>query len=114
MDFEDPHVVKVIKDKDDRAIYFSRAAIPHIRDWHKDPSFKFYQHIGLYVYRVDVLKAFLHWPQPVIEQCEKLEQLRFLDQGMKIKLEIVDEHAVKGIDTERDFIEAEKFLENQE
>ncbi|HWA99648.1 MAG TPA: 3-deoxy-manno-octulosonate cytidylyltransferase [Pirellulales bacterium] len=102
----DPACVKVVFDRKGRALYFSRAAIPHARQW--DDSLlsaapaRFFQHIGLYAYRRDFLLSLAALPPAEIEQIEKLEQLRVLDAGHAILVGVVDQ-ATRGIDTEADY-----------
>jgi 3-deoxy-manno-octulosonate cytidylyltransferase (CMP-KDO synthetase) len=81
---QDPNIVKVIIDSNDFAIYFSRCAIPYIRDNAK--NIKYYQHIGLYAYRTNVLKIMNKLKNRMLEEAEKLEQLRFVENGYKIKV----------------------------
>lgn len=83
-----PNTPKVIIDKDGFAIYFSRQAIPHIRgveenDWLKKHTF--YRHIGIYGYRTDVLRTITQLPPSSLEKAESLEQLRWIENGYRIK-----------------------------
>ncbi len=102
----DPACVKVVFDGQGRALYFSRAPIPFVRDWHDDlltqnpPNF--FQHVGLYAYRREFLLQIAQLPPAPLEQLEKLEQLRVLDAGYKIAVGVVDEPTV-GIDTPEDY-----------
>jgi 3-deoxy-manno-octulosonate cytidylyltransferase (CMP-KDO synthetase) len=101
----DPNVVKVVFDKNGFALYFSRAPIPWDRDrWAGKTSWKeltldgpLYKHIGLYVYRRDFLLNFAQMPQSTLECIEKLEQLRVLEHGYRIKT-VVTEHESFGVD----------------
>ena len=83
------NVVKVVLDRNGFAIYFSRSPIPSLRDrvdmstWHFEHTF--YKHIGLYAYRKEFLLEFASWPQSILESAEKLEQLRIIEHGYKIK-----------------------------
>jgi len=79
----DPNIVKVVTDKEGFALYFSRAPIPYVRD--KKEGF-FYKHLGFYGYRMGFLKKFINLPEGVLERLEKLEQLRVLENGYKIKV----------------------------
>ncbi|MBX7168582.1 MAG: 3-deoxy-manno-octulosonate cytidylyltransferase [Pirellulales bacterium] len=104
--FEDPACVKVVFDDHGRALYFSRAPIPHPRTWSDalltaDPP-HFYQHVGLYAYRRDFLLQLSQLPPAPLEQLEKLEQLRVLAAGHSILVGVVDEPTV-GIDTPADY-----------
>ncbi len=103
---EDPACVKVVFDRSNRALYFSRSPIPHPRRWddrllHDDPP-HFYQHIGLYAYRREFLLQLAEWRPSELEQIEKLEQLRVLQSGHSILVGVVDEPTV-GIDTPEDY-----------
>ncbi len=109
-----PACVKVVFDASGRALYFSRSPIPYVRDApaakragsSSTPVFNqppiFYQHLGLYAYRRDVLLEFASLPPSSLEQCEKLEQLRFLQAGGEILIDVV-EHAATGIDTPAEY-----------
>jgi 3-deoxy-manno-octulosonate cytidylyltransferase (CMP-KDO synthetase) len=104
-DAVDPNVVKVVMDRKGYALYFSRAPIPWDRDhWAGRTDLAglplagpCYKHIGLYVYRRDFLLAYAAMPQTALEATEKLEQLRALEHGHKIKVEITD-HESFGVD----------------
>jgi 3-deoxy-manno-octulosonate cytidylyltransferase (CMP-KDO synthetase) len=103
---ESPNCVKVVLDNDDRALYFSRAPIPFVRDWDdaclsQQPAC-FLQHIGLYVYRREFLLEISQAAPCVIEKLESLEQLRALHRGVPIHVRRVD-HAARGIDTPEDY-----------
>ncbi|MGQ9573780.1 MAG: 3-deoxy-manno-octulosonate cytidylyltransferase [Thermoguttaceae bacterium] len=103
---EDPACVKVVFDGRHRALYFSRSAIPSPRQWddglfRADPPY-FFQHIGLYAYRRDVLLRLAEMPQCGLEEVEKLEQLRALYAGYTILVGVVDEPGC-GIDTPADY-----------
>jgi 3-deoxy-manno-octulosonate cytidylyltransferase (CMP-KDO synthetase) len=97
-DPSDPNLVKVVIRLDGRAIYFSRAPIPFRRDPTSGPHATYYLHLGIYAYRRDFLLTFAAWPPTVLEQTEKLEQLRALDHGRSIYVLTVD-RATHGIDT---------------
>lgn len=110
---EDPACVKVVRDHQQRALYFSRSPIPHARCWdeaalHSDPPI-FLQHIGLYAYRREFLMQLSSMPASPLEQLEKLEQLRFLQAGCQVLVGLID-HAPKGIDTPSDYRE---FVQRQ-
>lgn len=103
---DDPACVKVVRDSQQRALYFSRSPIPHARSWdasllESNPPV-FLQHIGLYAYRRDFLLKLNSLPASPLEQLEKLEQLRFLQAGCEILVGLID-HAPKGIDTPSDY-----------
>jgi 3-deoxy-manno-octulosonate cytidylyltransferase (CMP-KDO synthetase) len=105
---DDPACVKVVRDHQNRALYFSRSPIPHARSWdasllNSDPPV-FLQHIGIYAYRRDFLINLQSLPSSPLEQLEKLEQLRFLQAGCEVLVGTID-HAPKGIDTPNDYRE---------
>ena len=111
-DYDDPNVVKVVTGGDDCAIYFSRAPIPYCRDENarKTPQSTALRHHGIYAYRRDVLNRIVHEPAPAIEQCEKLEQLRALWLGVKIRVGRAVVAPGPGVDTEDDLARAEVRL----
>ena len=103
---------KVVVDKDMNALYFSCSIIPYQRyvdtkDWLKNHTY--YKHIGLYAYRGEVLKEITSLPQSSLEIAESLEQLRWLENGYKIKVGVSDVETI-GIDTPQDLQRAEMFL----
>lgn len=106
-DFYNPNQVKVVLDRNDRALYFSRAAIPHPRDaggelsedWFVDHHV--YRHLGLYAYTREFLNEFTHLPPGELEQIEKLEQLRALENGYTIAVGLTEEPTI-GIDAPED------------
>jgi 3-deoxy-manno-octulosonate cytidylyltransferase (CMP-KDO synthetase) len=113
-DLSDSNVVKVLVNKRDEAIYFSRANIPYIRD--KSVPLKNHpalMHIGLYVYRADFLQKFTSLTVTILEQLEKLEQLRILENGYRIKVVRTNQKSL-SIDTPDDFKKAQKYLEEYE
>ncbi len=95
-ELNNPAVVKVVVDKDNFALYFSRRPIPYVREDGARPAF--FRHIGLYVYRRDFLLKFASLPPTPLEQAEKLEQLRALENGYRIKVIEVAE-APLNVDT---------------
>lgn len=102
-----PNVVKVVKDKKDYAMYFSRSPIPYERVANQAVCFA---HVGLYVYRRASLIKMASMEQSMLEKAESLEQLRALENGMKIKTATVD-YKPLGIDTKEDFEEFKKLFE---
>ncbi|BBO18819.1 3-deoxy-D-manno-octulosonate cytidylyltransferase [Candidatus Brocadia pituitae] len=105
-----PNVVKVVLDNGGHALYFSRSPIPYIRDSKdpiSEPGIRFLRHLGIYAYKKDFLLQYTKLPSSPLEQAEKLEQLRALSNGYKIKVAIT-EHTSRGIDTREDLM---AFLE---
>lgn len=105
----DPNKVKVVFDREHRALYFSRSAIPFQRD--HDVDAQLYLHWGIYAYRRAALERFVTLPAGILEICEKLEQLRALENGIAIyvlesKLDSI------GVDTPEDLAVAEKRLKH--
>jgi 3-deoxy-manno-octulosonate cytidylyltransferase (CMP-KDO synthetase) len=97
-----PNVVKVVTNRAGRAIYFSRAPIPHVReDFGGTTSLTRYKHIGLYVYRRDFLLGYSDLPVGPLEQAERLEQLRALENGYAIRV-VETEYESLGVDTLED------------
>jgi 3-deoxy-manno-octulosonate cytidylyltransferase (CMP-KDO synthetase) len=100
----DPNVVKTVTDNQNRALFFSRQAIPFVRnvphkEWLKETTF--FQHIGIYGFRTEVLKKIVGLPPGRLETAEKLEQLRWLENGYRIITDITDYKGI-GIDTPQD------------
>lgn len=107
-----PNTPKVVLNKNSEAIYFSRSVIPYKRgaetkDWLS--LHQYYKHIGLYAYRADVLGEITKLPQSSLELTESLEQLRWIENGYKIKVAVTQMETI-GIDTPNDLERAEKFL----
>ena len=105
---------KVVLNKNMNALYFSRSIIPYQRNAEKQDWLKghtYYKHIGLYAYRTDVLKEITMLPQSSLELAESLEQLRWLENGYKIKVGISEVETI-GIDTPQDLERAEEFLKS--
>ncbi|MBN1405488.1 MAG: 3-deoxy-manno-octulosonate cytidylyltransferase [Candidatus Omnitrophica bacterium] len=105
-DIDNPNVVKVVVDKDDFALYFSRSAIPFYRH---NNSRIYYKHIGLYAYTKDFLFTFANLPPSYLEKAEALEQLRALENGYKIKV-LETKYNTIGIDTPQDLEKAKEML----
>ena len=103
----DPNIVKVVIDRNADALYFSRSAIPFVRDRAARP--RFYRHQGLYGYAIKLLLEFVQWQPTMLEVTESLEQLRALEHGVKIRVEIARETAV-SVDTAADVTEVEQRL----
>jgi 3-deoxy-manno-octulosonate cytidylyltransferase (CMP-KDO synthetase) len=106
-DIDNPNAVKVIVDRNGRAIYFSRLPIPFDRD--RTAAFRRMKHLGFYAYRKDALNRFCSWPESALERSERLEQLRFLENGTDIYVEETPFDTV-GVDTEEDVKRVESIL----
>lgn len=107
-----PNSPKVVINKENEAIYFSRSIVPYIRDAHHTEWLDkhiFYKHIGMYAYRVDVLKEITQLPQSSLEKAESLEQLRWIENGYRIRVGYTDVETI-GIDTPEDMERAIKLL----
>ena len=103
-DIQNPNVVKAVLDAQGFALYFSRSPIPHRRDvdpagWHA--GHVYYKHFGLYAYRKEFLLAYATWAPTPLEQAEKLEQLRILERGHRIRA-VVTTHDSIPVDTAAD------------
>lgn len=105
----DTNKVKVVFDKNFNALYFSRSAIPHDRD---NSGTCFYKHIGLYVYRKSFLNKFKNMKQTKLETAEKLEQLRILEYGERIKVILTDKDSF-SIDTSEDYRKFKNYKEKK-
>lgn len=103
-DPNDPNLVKVVRTLEGRAIYFSRQRIPCRRDATSQANPPFYLHLGIYAYRREFLLEFASWPPTPLEQAEKLEQLRALEHGRSIYVQLV-KRAGHGIDTPEQYEE---------
>ena len=106
-EIENPNVVKVVTDFNDNAIYFSRWAIPYERD--KNESLKYYKHIGIYGYTLKFLRELKSLKEGILEKSESLEQLRFIENGYKIKV-LKTDAAVIGVDTPEDLKIVEEYV----
>ena len=109
----DPNIVKVVTDTDGRAVYFSRAPIPWSRDHFPDrlaDNIQLKRHLGIYAYRVDLLNQFVQWGSCVLEETEKLEQLRVIWHGVSIHIDEACETIPPGIDTMADLEKARQIL----
>ncbi len=110
-----PNSPKIVTDKQGFALYFSRSVIPYIRgaqdnEWLS--HFPFLKHLGLYAYRREVLHEITQLPQSYLEIAESLEQLRWLENGYRIRVGLTDVETV-GIDTPEDLQRAEEFLKSR-
>ena len=106
-EIKNPNNVKVITDQNGFALYFSRAVIPHPRD--VDAGVRYWQHIGIYAFRKQALLDFSKLPIGQLEASEKLEQLRYLEYGKRIKM-VETTHVGIGIDTLEDLEKARKMI----
>jgi 3-deoxy-manno-octulosonate cytidylyltransferase (CMP-KDO synthetase) len=104
----DPNVVKVVTDHHGNAIYFSRSPIPYVRQPGDDAAH--YKHIGLYVYQREFLLAYPDFPIGPLEQAERLEQLRALENGFKIRVVETDYDSL-GVDTPEDWQRVTELFE---
>jgi len=104
---DDPNNVKVVTDKSGYALYFSRSIIPFQRD--TGSTVEYFLHVGVYGYKKDALMNFTQWPPSAMEKIEKLEQLRYLENGIKIKMAETDYNNI-AIDTPEDLEKAKAFL----
>lgn len=109
-DVQNPSAVKVVTDKSDRALYFSRSTIPFNRDQRAPVAY--FKHLGFYAYRKSALDRFCNLPESTLEQAERLEQLRFLENGMDIYVEETPFDTV-GVDTEEDLLRAEEIIKSR-
>ena len=112
---QNPNSPKIVVDNMGFAMYFSRSVIPYVRGKEKSSwltHYPFLKHLGIYAYRKDVLRQVTQLPQSSLEIAESLEQLRWLQNGFKIKVGTTDVETV-GIDTPQDLERAEEFLKVQ-
>lgn len=113
----DPNVVKVVTDRHDRALYFSRSEVPHARDAsavesHRHDGYPWKRHIGLYAYRAGALRAFAAMGPSPLEAMEKLEQLRFLESGHRIAMAEANDFIPAGVDTPEDLERVRRLIES--
>jgi 3-deoxy-manno-octulosonate cytidylyltransferase (CMP-KDO synthetase) len=104
---QDPNYVKVAVDKNNNALFFSRSVIPYPRS--TESPITYYEHIGVYAFQKQALLNFTNWPMSPLEAAEKIECLRYLENGVSIKMVVTDYMGVE-IDTPADLIKAEKLL----
>jgi len=109
VDINSPSAVKVVADLSGKALYFSRATIPFDRDGSKP---QYYKHLGYYGYRKAALDQFVRWPESPLERSERLEQLRFLENGVAIYVAETRFDTV-GVDTEEDLQRVVEILRSQ-
>jgi 3-deoxy-manno-octulosonate cytidylyltransferase (CMP-KDO synthetase) len=109
-DIDNPSAVKVVTDLAGRALYFSRATIPYDRDRSGQP--RHFKHLGFYAYRKPALERFCALPESSLERSERLEQLRFLENGIPIYVAETPYDTI-GVDTEEDLQRVEKMLKDR-
>jgi 3-deoxy-manno-octulosonate cytidylyltransferase (CMP-KDO synthetase) len=110
-DIMDPNVVKTVLDFDDNALYFSRAPIPWVRDTGMKTHARHLKHLGLYVFQREALLEYPTLPQGELERIEQLEQLRWMENGWKIRVAEVEHDAV-SVDVPEDVKRVEELLQN--
>jgi 3-deoxy-D-manno-octulosonate cytidylyltransferase len=103
----DPNYVKVAVDKNFNALFFSRSVIPYARN--KELAITYYEHIGVYAFKKQALLDFTNWPMSPLEAAEKIECLRYLENGVAMKMVVTSYMGVE-IDTPEDLIKATKLL----
>jgi len=106
-DITDPNYVKVIVDQDDFALYFSRSPIPYPRD--KEAGARYFEHIGVYAFRKQAIMDFYRLPMRPLEATEKVECIRFLEYGKRIKM-VETQYMGIEIDTPEDLDKAQKYI----
>jgi len=111
-DIMDPNVVKTVLDFDGNALYFSRAPIPWVRDTASKTLVRHLKHLGLYVFQREALLEYATLPQGELERIEQLEQLRWMENGWKIRVAEVEHDAV-SVDVPEDVERVEKLLQAQ-
>lgn len=105
-----PNIVKLVTDKENFALLFSRSCIPYARN--ATAAVNYFRHIGVYAYRKSALMQFVQWPMGVLENIEKLEQLRYLENGVRIKMIETDFVGI-GIDTPEDLVKAREKMKGE-
>lgn len=108
-EIENPNIVKVIVDQHKYALYFSRAVVPYPRDQKDREGIVYYKHLGIYAYRKDFLLNFKNLPKSNLEEIERLEQLRILEAGYKIKTVLTQAETI-GVDTPEDLEKVEALF----
>jgi 3-deoxy-manno-octulosonate cytidylyltransferase (CMP-KDO synthetase) len=111
-DIMDPNVVKTVLDFEENALYFSRAPIPWVRDTQQKIHVKYWKHLGLYAFQRDALLEYPTLPQGELEKIEQLEQLRWLENGWRIRVAEVPHDAV-SVDVPEDISRVEKLLKGE-
>ncbi len=111
-EFRDPNVVKVVLDNAGYALYFSRSSIPFCREIEGDNTPP-YQHWGIYAFKPKFLQDFVRWPRGGLERAENLEQLRALENGVKISV-VISSHGTVGVDVPDDIRKVEARLKERD
>lgn len=117
-EFDNPNVVKVVVNRAGQALYFSRRTIPYVRDAANAPvegqlaAFPFLKHLGIYGYRRETLLRLVRFPVSALENAEKLEQLRALENGIQISVAQVDYESI-GVDVPSDVQRVEEILKRR-
>ncbi|MBC7874556.1 MAG: 3-deoxy-manno-octulosonate cytidylyltransferase [Ferruginibacter sp.] len=107
VEIEDPNFVKVAVDNKMNSLFFSRSVIPYPRE--KDVGAIYYEHIGVYAFRKQALMSFTNWPVSILEAAEKIECLRYLENGVPLRMVVVDYMGVE-IDTPEDLEKAARLI----
>lgn len=110
-EYENPNVVKAVVDASGYALYFSRSPVPYFRD-SAEGIFSYLKHLGIYGYRRDFLLKFITWESGALEKIEKLEQLRILERGYRLKVIETSKDSI-GVDTEEDIVRVEQEFKKQ-
>ncbi|MDD4203028.1 MAG: 3-deoxy-manno-octulosonate cytidylyltransferase [Candidatus Omnitrophica bacterium] len=108
-EIQNPNVVKAVLDNSKNAIYFSRSPMPYLRDQNDLPLARYYKHLGVYAYKKDFLIKYTKMEQTMLEKVEKLEQLRVVENGYKIKVIQTDFDSI-GVDTLEDLERVRELL----
>ena len=109
--FNDPNIVKVVINKYDNALYFSRASIPFV-NFYKKGNISIFSHLGIYMFRREFLLNYNSWPQSPLEKIENLEQLRIIENGEKI-LCVKSENKSLSVDIPEDISIIEESIKNK-
>jgi 3-deoxy-manno-octulosonate cytidylyltransferase (CMP-KDO synthetase) len=114
----DPNVVKVVTGENSHALYFSRSVVPYPRTWSDleaalQSGIKWRRHVGLYAYRAGALRAFTAMPVSPLESAERLEQLRFLESGRKIRMAQACQFIPAGVDTMSDLARVRNLIQEE-
>jgi 3-deoxy-manno-octulosonate cytidylyltransferase (CMP-KDO synthetase) len=106
-----PNIVKLVEDKNHQVLYFSRAGIPFDRDGIRSHTDVLKRHVGIYAYRVSALDQFVTYPEGELEKLEKLEQLRFMENGHRIMAQRAAQPIPVGVDTVEDLAKMRELFE---